>query len=76
MDVQLEIFKLSHEIVKSSRLGFKENTDMEIQIIKESSANEIRFLWMQHRLELAEYKAKLGIEYGMSQHKRLSAGDA
>jgi hypothetical protein len=47
--------------VKNSNLGLDELTEMQIQIIREDTANAIRILWLNHRLEQAERNAEFGI---------------
>jgi hypothetical protein len=68
MTIELELIRLTLEIVKNSNLGLKETTDMQIQTIREDTANKIQFLWLNHRLEQAERKAGLGTAHTSRDH--------
>jgi hypothetical protein len=70
MTIELELIRLALEIVKNSNLGLKEMTEMQIQIMREDTANRIQFMWLNHRLEQAERKAELGTAHELS-----SSGD-
>jgi hypothetical protein len=61
MTIELELIRLAFVIVKNSNLGLDELTEMQIQIIREDTANAIRILWLNHRLEQAERNAEFGI---------------